>query len=568
MSAIADEQPAKRAWPLFIARLRPALPLFAVVAAAIVLRLLIVTATDVSWLITLAEKVLDGRTLYVDLIEVNPPASILLYLTPVALSRLIGFAPEITVNAFVFLAAATSLWIAGRILSRAGLLDDIDGWKLAAFAAFLLLIFPARTFAQREHVAVILLLPSLSVYAARVSVISPGRVAAVIAGIGAGLAVSIKPHFAFAVILTAVAAAWHAKSWRLLFALEHWIAGSIVAVYGASIFIFYPQFISNMLPLGQTVYLPVRMSLLVILTRTPMILWLLSIYLLARQRPGALLEPCLSIPLVASCGFAVAYAVQGKGWPYQTYPMLTFSLLALAVFFSGRSRIVEPAQSSEVNWLAFLAISGLLAISSYWMVVAALGQEWPLHVYPALALSLVAFIVFLRKRVRFAAGPPKAQHSGIDSLALRTVALALVAAGFYWMTVAADFTALAQTIRLNVSHPKMLAISPASGLGHPLVRQVGGQWVQRISSLWITDYAEWLLRHEQSPPVAAALLRYAADDRAMLLEDIRRERPDIILLDTYWDAKTRADPDLSELLKVYSEIGRSQGIIILRRQQS
>jgi hypothetical protein len=74
------------------------------------------------------------------------------------------------------------------------------------------------------------------------------------------------------------------------------------------------------------------------------------------------------------------------------------------------------------------------------------------------------------------------------------------------------------------------------------------------------------LKTEKSPAVTAQLERYAARDRVMLLEDIRREKPDIILLDADWAAKTRMDPALSGELKAYREASRGQGIIILRRQ--
>jgi len=507
MSSIVDAPRAfrrgHRAAPPLAARLRPALPLIAVTIAAIVLRLLMVTATDVSWLITLSEKVLDGTRLYVDLIEVNPPASVLLYLPAVALARWVGVAPEIVVNALVFLAAGASLWITGRILMRARLLDGIDGWTLAAFAAFLLLVFPARTFAQREHIAVIVLLPALATYVARAQGISPGFAAVMMAGIGTGIALSIKPHFALAIILAAAAAAYHARSWHPLFAVEHRIAGGIVAIYGASILVFYPQFIADVLPLVQTVYVPIRLSWFTIFTRTLAILWLLSIFLLAIQRRGAIFQPRFSILLMASCGFALAYAVQGKGWPYHTYPMLALVLLAFAILASAREGMAPEASAIK--------------------------------------------------------------HSRMDRLASLAMTAGLVGAGFYWMTIAVDFTALAEIIRRNAIEPKVLAISSDIGLGHPLVRQVGGKWAQRVGSLWITDNAEWLLKTEKSPAAAARLERYAAGDGAMLREDIRRERPDIILLDMDWEARVRADPVLSGLLSAYGEAGREKGIIILGR---
>jgi len=506
MSSTVDEPRAfrRRRWvPALAARLHPVLTLIAVTIVAIVLRLLIVTATDVSWLITLSEKVLDGTRLYVDLIEVNPPASVLLYLPAVALARLIGLAPEIVVNTLVFFAVGASLWITSRILMRARLLDGVDGWAFAAFAASLLLIFPARTFAQREHIAVIVLLPALAVYAARAQGIFPGFAATVIAGIGTGIALSIKPHFALAIILAAAAAAYHAKYWRPTFALEHWIAGGIVAVYGASVLIFYPQFVADVLPLVQTVYVPIRLPWLGILTHAAAILWLISIFLLARQQQEAIFQPRFSILLLASCGFALAYAAQGKGWPYHSYPMLALVLLALAILPGTREKMTPEG----------------IAI----------------------------------------------KNSRTDRLISLVVTLCLVGAGFYWMTRAVDFTPLAEIIRRNAVQPKVLAISSDIGLGHPLVRQVGGKWAQRVGSLWITENAEWLLKTERSPAVAARLERYAAGDRAMLREDIRRERPDIILLDMDWQARARSDPALSELLGAYSEVGRDKGIIILGR---
>ena len=71
------------------------LPLLTVFAAAIGLRLVVVANTDVSWLITLSEKVLDGQRLYADLVELNPPASIILYLPLVALARVLALRPEV-----------------------------------------------------------------------------------------------------------------------------------------------------------------------------------------------------------------------------------------------------------------------------------------------------------------------------------------------------------------------------------------------------------------------------------------------------------------------------------------
>jgi len=85
--------------------LRTWLPLALIFAAAIVVRHFVGANTDVSWEITLSEKILDGQRLYTDLIELNPPASTFLYLPAVALARALGLAPEIVVDALVLIGA-------------------------------------------------------------------------------------------------------------------------------------------------------------------------------------------------------------------------------------------------------------------------------------------------------------------------------------------------------------------------------------------------------------------------------------------------------------------------------
>src|SRR5580704_17308889 len=103
--------------------MRTWLPLALILTAAMVVRHYVGANTDVSWEITLSEKVLDGQRLYADLIELNPPASTFLYLPAVALARALGLAPEIVVDALVLTGALLSLAIAGDIVRRYRLLD-------------------------------------------------------------------------------------------------------------------------------------------------------------------------------------------------------------------------------------------------------------------------------------------------------------------------------------------------------------------------------------------------------------------------------------------------------------
>ena len=62
----------------------------AVVAVALALRATLRTNVDVAWLLTVGEKVLDGQRLYADILEVNPPASMIIYWPAILIARTLG----------------------------------------------------------------------------------------------------------------------------------------------------------------------------------------------------------------------------------------------------------------------------------------------------------------------------------------------------------------------------------------------------------------------------------------------------------------------------------------------
>src|SRR5437762_14325079 len=81
----------------------------AAVITALVQSFLVPIDCDVSWLITVNEKMLAGQRLYVDIIEVNPPASIWLYTPFVWLAHQLQLRPEaVIVPAFIARAPAMS----------------------------------------------------------------------------------------------------------------------------------------------------------------------------------------------------------------------------------------------------------------------------------------------------------------------------------------------------------------------------------------------------------------------------------------------------------------------------
>ncbi|MCC2980375.1 hypothetical protein [Sphingomonas sp. IC4-52] len=300
-----------------------------VIVAALVQQALSSLNCDVSWLITTAERVLDGARLYRDIEEVNPPASVLLYIPAVATARLLGIAPEAVTVLLASMLAILSLRHVGRILA----VPPAALASLGAAAAFILLVLPADLFAQREHVALIAGLPCLAVIVRRTRNLPVRAGDAWAAGIGAGIMVAIKPHLILALALPQL---WSSARQRNLDVLKspEWLALAATGVgYLLIVLLVFPDYTAHMLPLLRLVYLPGRDSWGHLLTGTmvtiPVTVAILTLWL-ARARP----TEDVVVLLLAAAGFAAAGLVQGKGYLNHGYPAVATSLLAITLHLS------------------------------------------------------------------------------------------------------------------------------------------------------------------------------------------------------------------------------------------
>jgi hypothetical protein len=436
----------------------------------------------------------------------------LLYLPAVLIERAIGLRAEIAVDALVFFAACCSIFIAGRILHAGRLLDDLHRWRLAAFTLAVLTLLPTRTFGEREHIAVLTLLPFLALAMGRARGLSISPAFILIAGLGAGLTMVIKPHFAIPIGMAILTTALYVRSLRPVFAAENWIAGLVTAAYGVFVVIAYPEFISDIIPMVRTVYLPMQMPFWRLLTSAAVLCWLAAICMLARWNGKGLAVPPYAPLLAASAGFFLVYVMQGKGWPYHAYPMLALVFIAVAFAASEKkSRVWATGTSS--------------------------------------------------------APPTRLQH--VVAI-LPIVAIALTSAVYF--NIAENTNVLIEPIRRISPHPKMLIITSDLSVGHPLTRQVGGTWVSRVPSTWITAGVIHRRQHETlDADTRAVLAAYARRDRDMLAEDIRRQKPDVIVLEREmfdWDAWARSEPVVAEELKAYRVAATIGYFILLQRARN
>jgi hypothetical protein len=288
---------------------------------------------DVSWLITVSERILDGGRLYIDILEPNPPMAGYLYMPPVLLARALGMPPEPLVVLWTVGFGLVTTGFAARLVTENRLLKHPElFWPVT-----LLLFLSAwgEDFAQREHFAAMASLPLIVCLALRATGIRPRPSIWIIAGLAGGFMLAIKPHFALPILLGVLYVAWRQRSIRPVFTPEMWLAGSLFLAFCVATMVFYPAFLSNILPVATTVYIPDRRPLwLLLITRAAVYFEVILLLGLIGFRQHVRLSPLLGVMFAMSLGFFLSYLAQGKGYPYQILPGValigSFALLAFA----------------------------------------------------------------------------------------------------------------------------------------------------------------------------------------------------------------------------------------------
>jgi len=324
-----------------------------ILLAASLIQVPIVLNPDLGWLLTANEKILDGRKLGVDLFESNPPLSVYMYMPAVVLSRLSGVAPKFIVIAMVIAEIAGALLIIDRAAASARL--EARERTISAFLfAFLLAVLPGTVFGQREHIAVIALTPFVAVTALRWRDLSPGP-AAFLAGVGAGLAMGIKPFFALVAGLPMILCVVRQRSLRPLFTPEACIAAAIVVGYGALVVLLFPTYVSTYAPMVAEAYLPIRKDLGSLLP-LPIVVITASVAFLRFLAPRDFKMSSVSAPwLAASVGGAASFIIQGKAWPYTALALCLFAIAAPSLHVRTRT-MRAPAL---IGGLAAVVLIGL-----------------------------------------------------------------------------------------------------------------------------------------------------------------------------------------------------------------
>lgn len=310
-----------------------------IIAATLSAQLTVPLNADAQWILTTADRVLRGQRLYRDIIEINPPLVVWLQLPLVWLAHLTGVAAAVLFRIGLVLGgigtAAASSAIFGR--HSPGSDNRIAVWAFPVILG-VLLILPGGAFGQREQMITMLLLPYLATQANRLDHRPLHSFTAACAGLAAGLAIALKPHYALVWLLVSGYRAASVPSRRLSLQLEDVAIIGTGAAYIIAVYLAAPDFFSLARTYAGAYLAYTTMTRVQIIGGSAAIIWLVIAVVAWRVRRAGTDRGAGAVLALAGAGAAAAAIWQGKGWTYHFLPAVSFSVLLGALALAAVPR--------------------------------------------------------------------------------------------------------------------------------------------------------------------------------------------------------------------------------------
>lgn len=289
---------------------------------------------DAGALLQFADRMVGGERLYLDLIDINPPMVIWLDMIPAALSRMMGVSLPSALVGFLLAMFAGVLVFAWMIARQT--LDSVCNATLLKIIApvtlFCVLVYPAYSFAQREHLMFVAALPYLLVATARLDGQQIGPGTRIGASVIVALAIGMKPHFAaiagLVELYVIVRLGW--RQW--LRDPAPWAILGVGILYIAAVLILTPAYLSFIVPLVMRYYATesgLGLGEMLIGDQLPALIALIApLGFLASRRGGSDLA---RVTCLAAIGATLSAIAQHKGWDYHFLAARSFAILLLAI---------------------------------------------------------------------------------------------------------------------------------------------------------------------------------------------------------------------------------------------
>ena len=342
----------------FLMRHKPEVVLCAVaLASAFLLRDIPITH-DVVGQFWIARQIINGAVLYRDIWEINPP---LWFWSAMPLQHVAAWLHLPPLRLLVFA-------VIGMGTASALLLGYLGGFTLSIarlaimlLSFWLIVIAPLYDFGQREHLALICVIPYAALIARRSVGASVPVGLALLVGLAAAYGFALKHYFiAVPVMLEGWLILRNRPEWRAV-RPETMALAAVALTYGVAVIALAPAFFTDAVPMVRTAYHGYESSWEMMFFRPWVAIWLFiaAFFLVYGGAFGRKANPLVSALLIVAIGFASAYFLQRKGWLYHTLPVTGTTALALGI------RLAMPDMRRLIPTCVGLAILAVPVLLPY-----------------------------------------------------------------------------------------------------------------------------------------------------------------------------------------------------------
>lgn len=307
---------------------------------------------DIHWQLWIARHLNAGVPLYAWIMETNPPLWYWMAQPVAALAERLGAYPERVMVAMVFALAAVSMALCA-VLRRGRSARE----RAALYGALLIggIVVPLSDFGQREHEALLAIVPYALLIARRVDGKDVPWTLALAAGLLATPMVALKHYFVLLPVLLEIWLAYRQRRWRP-FRPETLCLMVGALAYGGAILTFTPLYLTELAPVLSQTYGAFRGSPLMLVFNRLVPVLVIGIIFFWRAR-GDLGTETRALILVAAA-FSASFFLQGKGWDYHGDAAIGAIVMAVIVHLAQR-----PAGTGQGSRLALTGAMVLVLVA-------------------------------------------------------------------------------------------------------------------------------------------------------------------------------------------------------------
>ncbi|MGH1404490.1 MAG: hypothetical protein ACRBDL_09620 [Alphaproteobacteria bacterium] len=186
---------------------------------------------NISWLLTSAQRMIEGQSLAGHIYETNPPLSIMLYIPHVLIAKLLNTSPVDIVFATTFFFVLVSTSVTALILRYITNIENTI--KPVIIAVYLISITIATTlsFSEREHYIIMMMLPFiLCQFAINNKQHIPNALLIPVFIIGS-IGILIKPHYGIVPTVLMFQRIYQDKTVTSFFKIDFWVLFATTCAY-------------------------------------------------------------------------------------------------------------------------------------------------------------------------------------------------------------------------------------------------------------------------------------------------------------------------------------------------